>query len=204
MVFTRIRRFVVRGVVAVLAVLTCAVGLVFAEHRRTDADLDAILSAYLSDGILHDIHDWGSGQGILVVLQVESQQPGFWRWPWLYPFDRRLKFAESSFATRCSFVFSNVLPSNLQFALHLPPGVKTDTASRSDLERTSFTSEFQARFPNNFGYVAVSRAGINFNRTEAIFYLDHFCGLCGGGRYVLMRKVNGGWKIIDEHYTWIS
>jgi hypothetical protein len=194
----------VRIVTAVLAVLICAFALVFAEQRRTDAELDTILSEYLSDGILHDAHDWSSGKGILVVLQRDAQQPGLWKWRWLYPFDKRLTFHQSTFLTRCSFSLSNALPGALRLNLQLPAGVKAAVADRHDLEERSFTSEFQSRFPNNLGYLAVSRAGLSFDGTEAIFYIDHFCGLCGGGRYVLMRKSNGVWKIIDEHYTWVS
>jgi hypothetical protein len=38
-----------------------------------------------------------------------------------------------------------------------------------------------------------SQPGVGFNpsRTQAVFYIDHFCGLCGGGRYVLMEKIYG-------------
>ena len=180
------------------------VRFVFAEQRRTEAELDAVLSAYLSDGILHDAHDWGSGRGMLVVLQREAQPPGMWRWRWLYPFDKRLKFTESSFVTRSSFTLSNALPTHLRVALHLPTGVNAVLVSRGDLEQAELSVEFQTRFPNNLGYVAASRAGFNLTKTEAIFYLDHFCGLCGGGRYVLMRKVSGVWKVVDEHGTWVS
>jgi len=163
-----------------------------------------ILSAYLTEGVLQGVHDWGSGQSILVVLQREVQTPGTWRLRWLYAFDNRLKLADSSFATRCSFTLNNALPTELHFGLHLPVGVTTAFASRNDLGRTVFTGKFQVRYPNNMGYIAISRAGLNSNKTEAIFYVDHFCGQCGGGRYVLMRKVNGIWKVIGELYTWIS
>jgi hypothetical protein len=67
-----------------------------------------------------------------------------------------------------------------------------------------FSPEFQKRFPNNMGLIAVSGVGFNPNRTQAVFYVDHFCGLCGGGRYVLMEKIEGSWHVRDEHYTWIS
>ena len=190
--------------VAVSVLLIFAFGLSLAEERRTDAELNEIISAYLSDGILHNSHDWGAGEGILVVIQHEAQKPGLWRWRWLYPFDKRVRFDKSMFLTRCSFVLSNAIQNSIDLRLRLPKGIKAVMASRNDLERPNFTSDFQARFPNNLGYIAISHAGFNFDKTEAIFYIDHFCGLCGGGRYVLMRRVNNIWKIIDEHYTWIS
>ena len=42
-------------------------------------------------------------------------------------------------------------------------------------------------------------------KSEAIFYIDHFCGLCwGGGSYILMRKANGVWPVVDQHSAWVS
>lgn len=202
---TRLRTRSFRWVFAItLAILIGALTLVCAEQWRTDRELSSALSAYLSDGILHDAHDWGSGQHVLVVLQTEPQQPGSWKWRWLHLLDGRIKSADSSFATRCSFALSNALPRDLHLRLRLPAGIHLANARRRELEKTNFTGEFQARFPNNLGYVAVSRAGLNLSKTEAIFYIDHFCGLCGGGRFVLMRKVNGSWQTVEEHYTWIS
>jgi hypothetical protein len=198
------RKLAIRATIGIAAILLLGGTLVLFEQRRTEPELDAALSAYLSDGILHDAHDWGSGKGILIVLQREAQQPGNWRFRWLFPFDKRFRFAGASFTTRCSFVLSNALGGDHRLALHLPSGVTLASASRRDLEGADSSGEFQKRFPNNLGYVAVSRAGLNFGKTEAIFYLDHFCGLCGGGRYVLMRKVAGVWRVADEGYTWVS
>jgi hypothetical protein len=65
--------------------------------------------------------------------------------------------------------------------------------------------DFQTKFPNNLGYFVVSHAGLSPSKTEAILYVAHFCpGLCGGGAYFLMRKVNGVWSVVDRHVTWIS
>lgn len=65
--------------------------------------------------------------------------------------------------------------------------------------------DFDARFPNNFGYFVVSHVGLNLDKTEALLYVDHLCsGLCGGGSYFLMHKVNGAWHVADSHVTWVS
>jgi hypothetical protein len=198
------RKLGIRVTVGIAAILLLGVALAVVDRRRTEPELEAALSAYLSDGILHDAHDWGSGRGILIVLQREAQRPGNLRFRWLFPFDKRYRFGGTFFTTRCSFVLSNAFGSDHRLALHLPSGVTFVSASRSELEGADSSGEFQKRFPNNLGYVAVSRAGLNSTKTEAIFYLDHFCGLCGGGRYVLMRKVNGIWRVVEEHSTWVS
>src|SRR6476660_6517230 len=174
------------------------------EQRRSEAVLETALSGYLSDSVVRDAHDWGTGRRVLIVLQREAQEPGMWRLRWLYPFDKRLRFAPSSLMTRCSFVLSNLFPGEHKLLLQLPRGVSFVSVNRTLLDKAASSNEFDARFPDNLGSIAVSRAGVNLSETEAIFYIDHFCGLCGGGRYVLMRKITGTWKVIDEHYTWIS
>lgn len=49
--------------------------------------------------------------------------------------------------------------------------------------------------------VALYGVGFNPTRNQAVFYIDHFCALCGGGRYGLMEKVDGTWRVRDEHYA---
>jgi hypothetical protein len=63
-------------------------------------------------------------------------------------------------------------------------------------------TDFQQKFPYNMGYIAISGVGFNRDQTQAVFYIDHFCGPCGGGRYVTMEKVNGSWHVREEHYTY--
>jgi hypothetical protein len=196
-------KVVIRAAVAAVVLLAGVVVLVVVEQQRTQAELGAVLSAYLSDEVRHNAHDWGSGRGIQIVLQREAQQPGTWRWRWLLLFDRRLQFPQTSFVTRMSFVVRNAAPSDIRAPLHLPSGVDYVVASRSELERPQ-SSDFQQRFPDSLGYIAISQAGFNLAKTEAILYIDHFCGLCGGGGYILMRKVNGVWRIVDVHSTWVS
>jgi hypothetical protein len=87
--------------------------------------------------------------------------------------------------------------------LHLPRGARVAFVNVSELGTK--TSDFEARFPNNLGFFVVSRVGLNLNKTEALLYVEHFCGgLCGGGEYVLMRKVDGVWHVVDHHGTWVS
>src|ERR1700730_218426 len=200
---SRYTRIALRAAI-VVGVLLAGPAVVFTlEQRRTQAELGAVLSAYLSDEILHNAHDWGSGHRIQIILQREAQQPGMWRWRWILQFDRRLRFPQTSFVTRTSFVVTNAFASNIRAALRLPNGVDSVVVSRSELQRSE-SSDFQKRFPNNLEYVAVSQPGFNLSKTEAMLYIDHFCGLCGGGDYILMRKVNGVWRVVDQHSTWVS
>jgi hypothetical protein len=192
-----------RTVIVVAALLAGTAVTFILEQRRTQAEMGAVMSAYLSDEVLHNAHDWGSGRGTQIILQREAQQPGTWRGRWILLFDQDLRFPQTSFVTRTSFVVNNVFASNIRAELRLPNGVDSVVVSRSELQRSE-PSDFQKQFPNNLGYIAVSQPGLNLSKTEAILYIDHFCGLCGGGGYILMRKVNGAWRVVDQHFTWVS
>jgi len=201
------RRLLIKITFRAATVLVVVVASIFAlfivEQRRTQSEMGAVLSAYLADEVLNNAHDWGSGRGILIVLQREAQRPEAWRRRWGLLFDQRLRFPQSSLTTRTSFVLSNVLATDIHAELRLPGRVDSVVVSRRDLEQSQ-SVDFQKRFPNNLGYIATSQPGFNFLKTEAIFYIDHFCGLCGGGGYILMRKVNGVWRVVGQHGTWAS
>lgn len=112
-------------------------------------------------------------------------------------------FTQSSRITRASFFLNGVFSTSTSTDLRLPSGARAVLVNRSDLGTK--TSDFEARFPNNLGFFVVSHVGLNLNRTEALLFIDHFCGgLCGGGGYVLMRKVNGVWHVVERHMTWVS
>jgi hypothetical protein len=62
-------------------------------------------------------------------------------------------------------------------------------------------------FWNRFGgaWVTLSRVGFSRDRSRALLGVSFGCGsLCGEGRYVLMVKSNGRWRIGAEVSTWVS
>jgi len=201
-----------------IGLLLVFVGLLFAvEHRRTQAETGAVLSALFSQGVLHDMDKWGAGRKVEIVIQRDpdcrmctGDGSGFDRQSWFAPSLRSrgsslsdVWFAQSSRITRASFFLNSLFSTDIGTDLRLPSGARAIFVNPSDLGTQ--TSDFEARFPNNLGYFVVSRVGLNLNKTEALLYVDHFCGgLCGGGEYVLMRKVNGAWHVVDSHGTWVS
>jgi hypothetical protein len=68
--------------------------------------------------------------------------------------------------------------------------------------------DFYKRFPRSGGYVYVSAVGFNPDRTLAMVYAGHSCGgLCGGGGYRFLKKVDGKWTEINfpgQTCTWVS
>jgi hypothetical protein len=52
--------------------------------------------------------------------------------------------------------------------------------------------------------LAFSRVAFNHDLTEAFFYTEHLCGLCGEGKFAYMRKTGGKWVVADTASTWVS
>jgi len=177
-----------------------ALTLNWSERSRNSEEEYAVYSAYLSEGILNDFHDWSVGPSIQVVIEDTKKVGANLRWWWFYPFDGRVAFDQLGTTTHASFVVSNLFQTRMKPNIRLPRRAKPVLAAASEI----ISGDFQKRFPNNLGYIVLSAVGFNRDQTQAVFYIDHFCGLCGGGRYVLMEKVNGSWQVRDEHYTWIS
>ena len=213
--FRRIVLYTTTGIVLLLAVA----GLLFAvEQKRTQAETGEVLSAFFSQEVLHDMDHWGAGRTIEIVVlrnpaclicSVDGNGPDRLSW-----FGQSLKsrwssvsdawFAQSSRITRTSFFLNSVFSTNISANLRLPSGARAVFVNPSDILWTK-TNDFEARFPNNFGYFVVSHVGLNLRKTEALLYVDHFCGgLCGGGEYVLMRRTGGVWHVIDRRSTWVS
>jgi len=201
-----------------IGLLLLLLGLLFAvEQMRTQAEAGAVLSALFSQGVLHDLDKWGAGRTVEIVIQRNPTCrtcPGDGSWfdrqSWFAPSWRSRGselsdawFARSSRITRASFFLNSVFSTDVSTDLRLPSGARAIFVDPKDLGTK--TSDLEARFPNNLGYFVVSHVGLNLNKTEALLYVDHFCGgLCGGGEYVLMRKVDGVWHVVDHHGTWVS
>jgi hypothetical protein len=68
-----------------------------------------------------------------------------------------------------------------------------------------FWARFYERYPKSSGILFFSEVGFNDRHDQAFLYAGRTCGgLCGGGEYVLLRKVNGKWEIQKEHDLWVS
>lgn len=55
-----------------------------------------------------------------------------------------------------------------------------------------------------YGMITFSKVIFNHDATQAVFYTEHLCGLCGGGEFVAMEKRGDRWVVVDEEYTWVS
>jgi hypothetical protein len=201
----KLRRRIRRTVLVLLTTIT-VLAVVACVERKLNADEEyAVYSAYLSEGLLNDAHDWSVGGPVQVVIEDTTKVGGNLRFWELYVLDGRVRFDQLHTSTRASFLVRNLLQSRILPKFMLPRRATVVLASQSAIQsQWNGSPEFEKRFPHSMGFITLSGVGFNPSRTQAVFYIDHFCGLCGGGRYVLMEKVNGSWHVRDERYTWIS
>ena len=82
--------------------------------------------------------------------------------------------------------------------------VSYQLVSRASIERifkekgVAGWQDFYAKYPGSGGAISMSAVGFNADKTIAIVYMGHSCGgLCGGGRYHVLRKTDGKWSEID-------
>jgi hypothetical protein len=55
-------------------------------------------------------------------------------------------------------------------------------------------TDLRAKHPDSGGIISMSAVGFNADKTIAIVYMGHSCGgLCGGGIYHVLKKVDGKW-----------
>ena len=179
----RARRLLRRLALFLVTVTVVLVALGWVERERNKGEEYAVYSAYLSEGLLNDPHDWSTGGPIQVVIRDTTIPGGNLRFRLFYLFDRRVRFRELHTLTWASYLLRNLFQTRIQARFALPRRAIVCLTADSDY----FSQEFQAKFPRNMGVVAFSGVGFNRSRSQAVFYIDHFCGLCGGGRYVLME-----------------
>jgi hypothetical protein len=158
----------------------------------------AVYSAYIEHGLTGNSHDLGDKRGIVVIqasTTISSRSVLFSA--------RHLRevIPELKRSVTFEFFLSNLRDRQLEKRFMIP--TKYELATRQEIDLYA-TEQFERRFPDNYGYLTFSRIGFNRNLTEAVFYTEHMCGLCGEGKYVFMRKVNGHWTTVREASTWIS
>ena len=150
----------------------------WAERERNADEEYGVYSAYLSEGLLNDAHDWSVGGPVHVVVRDTTEVGENLRWRLLYSWDSHAQFHQLRTSTRASCLVRNLFRTRIASKFVLPSRATVAIASEFDYNSRGF----QEKFPHNLGFIALS--GVGFNQTplssQAVFYIDHFCGLCGG------------------------
>ena len=189
----------------VLALLVSA-GLCFVflwPPSHASAEQYAVYSAYIDDGLTGESHSLGDRRGTVIIaadFAVVPELNTVRRWRYMAGGLLRLagRSSHPRYSLVCRLFVRNMGPHKADRRFKISADYELlDAAALSD-------PKIQKRYPRSYGYLTLSSVAFATDLTEALFYTEHICGLCGGGEYVLMRKVDGKWRIVNRYGTWVS
>lgn len=159
-----------------------------AETR--DRESYAVLSSYISQKFEGNLQELQS-RNFLIVLYGKTSNGQF----------RVLLPDRPGFGSRwmrAEQMIGSLVKSSWENRFQLPFKYKftSDAFDESDL------SESDRHLSSRT--ITFSRVSFNHNATQALFYTEYICGLCGEGKFVLMEKQSGKWIVLGEQYTWVS
>jgi len=192
-------------VVLILAIPVVVVWAYIPSASRAEQEQYAVYSAFLSERV---INQWVESNvppaslHLVVESETRPHDPGlgwfFWRYAMLSKDMPSLRAA-----SYIDFRLRDRDPRTLQSKFDLPCSYELISGDQlRALERDA--GSFAKRFPNSPGDLRLSSVGFNRDFTQALFYADWFCPLCGGGQFILMEKVGGQWQVAAESSNWIS
>ncbi|HEV2522536.1 MAG TPA: hypothetical protein VGT24_09155 [Candidatus Acidoferrales bacterium] len=110
-------------------------------------------------------------------------------------------------ATLDSFRETNVYPASFKRSFQLP--VPYELVDKAEIDAVfkhgGWWTDYYRKYPNSQGILSLSRVGFSPDGKQAVFYAGNMCGgKCGRGNYVVMERVDSGWKVAKEILFWIS
>ena len=181
---------VIKGVIAIgMFIAACAVLLGF-EQYRTQLEIGAVISGYVSDELFYPGHLPTDSAGVPILVQVFRGKPDIGSLSRV--FDRGLCFRDLSLMTCASFVVSNVSSSRRHNTANSRLAVTYMTARPDNRSRTDAPD-----VDEHGAYITVSDVGLNWSKTEAIFYAKQIVAPSLGG-FVIMRKIGDSWHVVPR------
>jgi hypothetical protein len=107
-----------------------------------------------------------------------------------------------------AFLDANLHASSFRrsFALPIPYQIVSSSEMHSIFGTPGdIWGRYCEKYPNSPGLLRLSRVGFNSDGNQAALYVSIHCGgLCGGGYFVIMEKVDSNWKVVQEVQVWVS
>jgi hypothetical protein len=168
-----------------------------------------VLSAYIEPGLTGDSHDLGDSKGLVVIAARTTfslsmaDSSKFNQYVSLVSSTGHAKTAIHQLSRPLVFEFwaTNLWDVTLERKFKLP--ARYELATEHEMKLYPHEAFFK-RFGDSYGALTFSRVAFNRDLTEAFFYTEHLCGLCGEGKFVYMRKTGGKWSVAETAGTWIS
>jgi hypothetical protein len=134
-------------------------------------------------------------------MLVDDSQPE-WKHPEAFHNMVKEGMPEADAQTLDNYLLRNTSPEQLKI---WNPGVNYALVTESDLPDDHFWASCYEKFPTPSILITFSNVGFNNQHDQAFVYMTQACGgLCGGGGYVLLKKVNGKWEISKELGLFVS
>src|SRR6266851_6762998 len=114
------RRRIRRVTVLLIAIAAVLAAPGWAERERNADEEYAVYSAYLSEGLLNDAHDWSVGGPVQVVVKDRTIAGGNLRLRALYVMDGRVQFDQLHASTRASYLVRNLFQTRILPKFVLP------------------------------------------------------------------------------------
>jgi hypothetical protein len=192
------------------------VAALFAAHlvlrpnpKLTASEQYDVLSAYIEPNLNGESHDLGDPNGLVVIdgrTTFSEQSLNSSKFEQYVSLVASTGHARTSIRQlRRSLVFEFFAANLRDVRLERRFLLRARYEVATEQEMKLYPSEaFFARFPSSYGALTFSRVAFNRDLTEAFFYTEHLCGLCGEGKFVYMRKTGGKWVVADTASAWIS
>jgi hypothetical protein len=192
------------------------VATLFAVHLtlRPNPDLAAaeqyhVLSAYIEPNLTGESHDLGRRDALVVIdgrttfsePMVNSNKIKQYMSLLSSTGRAQAKIRQLHHSLMFEFWAANL--RDVTFERKFQLSARYELATKQEMNLYPFEAFF-ARFPSSYGALTFSRVAFNRDLSEAFFYTEHLCGLCGEGKFVYMRKIGGKWVVADTSSTWIS
>jgi hypothetical protein len=186
------KKWVARGAVAALiifAIACVAIWIYVPSKTVCERETYAAISAFLTPRLTGDSHDLGSRGELVVILDHTSS--GQMRFLWTDRLNR------TSRTERALMFLSSLHTSKFESKFSIPAPYKlvpsTESPGYSDADQHA-----------SYGMMTFSHVTFNHDATRATFYMEHLCGMCGEGAYIVLEKQDGLWHVTDGAGTWIS
>lgn len=87
-----------------------------------------------------------------------------------------------------------------------PQKIKFETETIEKINLTTKKKEINKKeIGKSYNYYEMTIPIFSLDGQKAYLELNHYCGgLCGSGKSIFLKKINGKWKITDKWETWIS
>jgi hypothetical protein len=193
----RMKRWLKIGALVTLGLLLTAFATYWIfelSDSRAQREQYAVYSAYLSQALQTNNHDFGDGLGLLIIMDHTIRPASVLPPEELKAASTRMRRDLNLHSLRTiHFKRSFEIPTNYKL-MHIGSG-----SFDSDGNLIGLSLE-ERRASRGNAYVVLSRISFNSTATVAMFYTGYLnCSLCGGHEYVLMQKQSDRWRVVETY-----